>query len=63
MKAIIEAIDRPFMTDNVCQVLFHLAGIKSNYYKPERDLISDKYRRPKRLVNRTIDYDTIVYSQ
>lgn len=51
------------MTDNVCQVLFHLAGIKSNYYKPERDLISDKYRRPKRLVNRTIDYDTIVYSQ
>lgn len=62
MDAIKRAVDRPFMTDNTCQVLFHLAGIKSNYYHPERDLISDQYRKPKRLVNSTIDYDAIVHS-
>ena len=62
MDAIKRAVDRPFMTDNTCQVLFHLAGIKSNYYQPERDLISDQYRKPKRLVNNTIDYDAIVHA-
>ena len=63
MEAIRGAVDRPFMTDNVCQVLFHLAGIESSYYKPERDLLSDDYKRPKRLVNRTIDYDAIVHAE
>ena len=60
MAAIKGALDRPFMTDNTCQVLFHLAGLKTKSYIPERDPLSNLYRKPKRLVNRTIDYDAIV---
>lgn len=60
IKAIREATNRPFMIDNICQVLFHLGGIESSYYKPERDPLTDQYRKPKRLVNRTIDYDAFV---
>lgn len=60
MEAVKGALNRPFMTDNVCQVLFHLGGIQSKYYKRERDLLSNQYRSPKRLVNRTIDYDRII---
>ena len=51
------AVDKPFMTDNVCQVLFHLGGINTSYYIPERDPLNKLYRKPKRLVNKTIDYD------
>lgn len=61
MEAIKRAVDKPFMTDNVCQVLFHLGGIQSRYYKPERDPLTDQYRKPRRLVNRTIDYDAFVH--
>lgn len=60
METIRNAVDRPFMIDNVCQVLFHLGGIQTSYYKPERDLLNDKYRRPKRLVDKSIDYDQFV---
>lgn len=60
MAAIKGAVDRPFMTDNTCQVLFHLAGLKTKSYIPERDPLSNLYRKPKRLVNRTIDYDNYV---
>lgn len=54
---ITQALDRPFMIDNVCQVLFHLGGISGDYYIPQRDLLSSKYRTPKRLVERVVDYD------
>jgi heptose-I-phosphate ethanolaminephosphotransferase len=37
------AIDKTFTTDNVCHFLFHLAGIKTKEYKPERDLFSPKF--------------------
>ena len=60
LEAIKRAVDKPFMTDNTCQVLFHLAGVKSRFYIPERDPLSDEYRTPKRLVNRNVDYDDYV---
>ena len=60
LEAIKRAVDKPFMTDNTCQVLFHLAGVKSKFYNPERDPLSDEYRTPKRLVNRNVDYDNYV---
>ena len=58
-EAITQALDRPFMIDNVCQVLFHLGAISGDYYIPQRDLLSSEYRTPKRLVERVIDYDAI----
>lgn len=60
IEAIRNAVDKPFMTDNTCQILFHLGGVKSKYYIPERDPLSNNFRIPKRLVNRNVDYDGYV---
>ncbi len=54
-----QAIDRPAMLDNVCQILFHLAGIQTGYYHPDRDVLSASYTYPKRIINETIDCDSL----
>lgn len=51
--------NKPFVTDNVCQVLFHLTGLKTNWYKPNRDLISPMYVHRKRIIA-GVDYDKCV---
>ncbi len=42
-KTIGEAVDREFTTDNICHLLFRLAGIKTKAYKPTRDLLSPTF--------------------
>lgn len=42
-EAIRQAIDREFTTDNICHMLFRLAGIKTKEYKSTRDLLSPDY--------------------
>jgi heptose-I-phosphate ethanolaminephosphotransferase len=64
VNSIRNAIDRPFMTDNLCQLMFHLGEIKSDYYITERDPISDQFKPRKRLIedlhnNKKYDYDEI----
>lgn len=51
--------DKPFVTDNVCQILFHLTGMKTNWYKTDRDLISPRYIPKKRIIA-GVDYDKYV---
>ena len=51
------ALPKPFSSDNICHLLFHLAGIKTKYYTPERDIINPAYKCPIRLINDVIDYD------
>ena len=38
-----KTVDKSFTTDNVCHLLFSLAGIKTKEYKPERDLFNPKF--------------------
>ena len=38
------AIDRVFTTDNICHMLFRLAGIKTKEYKSTRDLLSPDFK-------------------
>ena len=57
-----QAVNRPAMLDNVCQLLFHLSGLKTPWYHPERDLISPDYHCPKRLINDEVDCDSILQS-
>ena len=38
-----ETINREFSTDNVCHLLFRLAGIKTKVYQSERDLFSPEF--------------------
>lgn len=55
-----QAKDRPLMTDNVCQLLFHLAGLTNQpYYKPQCDVLSPEYQCGPRILNDKYDYDKI----
>ena len=54
------SINRKGMLDNVCQLLFRLANMKTSFYKPERDITSQKYKTKKRIIYDEIDYDDII---
>ena len=53
------ALQRPFSSDNICHLLFHLASIKTKHFNPERDAITSAYKCPTRLINDIIDYDQV----
>ena len=57
------ALDKPFMTDNVCQILFDLSGIQTKYYVPQRDLLSPKYKIRDRILGNGDNYDKIMRSR
>ena len=54
------ALNRPFMTDNICQLLFDLASLQTIYYRPERDIISPRFKPSKRIIYDNIDYDAVM---
>lgn len=51
-----QAIDRPLMIDNTCHLLFHLAELQTPYYRAERDVLSDDYHCPPRILNDDYSY-------
>ena len=60
-RQIVEAANRPFMSDDLPHLLLYLAGIKCDEYKEDRCLISDRFNvRRKRLVGGIVDYDSLV---
>lgn len=59
--AVRSSADRPFISNNLCHMLFSLAGIRTSEYKAELDLLSPGYNsKPKRIINKTTDYDEII---
>ena len=48
---------KKFMIDNVSQFLMGLAKIRTIYYKPDRDVLSESCCERKRIVQNCIDYD------
>lgn len=55
------AINRPFMSDNICHVLFHLAGIRTGFYRAGYDVLSPQYVPRHRFVgDARLDYDQIM---
>lgn len=61
---IASAVDKPFMNDNVCQILMGLVGMKTKYYNPKRDLLSPRYEPyHHRNVQNSINYEAIMYSK
>lgn len=61
---IASAVDKPFMNDNVCQILMGLVGMKTKYYNPKRDLLSPQYEPyHHRNVQNSINYEAIMYSK
>ena len=55
------ARNRPFMTDNISQLLIYLAGISCPYYRDSDNLISPNYDvHRKRMLMNEIDYDKAI---
>lgn len=50
----------PFMHDNLCQVIFTLAGVQTPWYHAERDPLSEQFKPSKRIVYDRIDYDQLL---
>ena len=60
-----KALARPISTDNVCQLLFHLANInnsRNEYYNSTVDILSSDYHCPPRIIEKTMDYDSVMAS-
>lgn len=59
VKRLTAAAARPLMLDNVCQLLFSLARLQTPYYIPRRDILSDDYQCPPRIINDECNYDSL----
>ena len=64
VEQIARSVNRPFTTDNICHMLFHLGGVKTPYYKPDRDIIGDQFKPRRRIVEGKddfvrVDFDSI----
>ena len=57
VKAIQEAYNKPFMTDNICHLLMRLGGVESVYYSKKRDILSSHYQCPPRIIAGCMNYD------
>lgn len=61
VREVREAKDKPFMTDDLSQMLIYLAGIVTSDYKPEDNLLSPQFNvKRKRLIKGELDYDSIM---
>lgn len=55
-----QSICRPFITDNTCQLLFHLGGLRhSPYYQSQNDILNPNYMCKQRILDDRYDYDQI----
>ena len=63
IKRLRAALHRPFMIDNICQLLFHLGGVKTKYYYSDRDLISTEFKPRKRIIVDKYDYDKVMQDE
>ena len=53
------ARERPFVSTDICHMLFRLAGIRTREYKPSLDLLSPHYVAPGRILDDETDYDAL----
>lgn len=54
-----EAKDKPMMTDNVCHLLMRLGGVNSSCYNSSRDISTDDYKCPPRIVGNHVNFDKL----
>ena len=48
------------MTDIISHTILSLAGVKSSYYKPEKDILNEKYdEKRKRIIREQRDFDNL----
>lgn len=52
-----QSSNRPVAIDNTCQLLFRLSGLETPYYRSNRDVLSDDYHCPPRMLNDVVNYE------
>lgn len=62
VNAIKNAVNQPFISDNLCNMLFNIGEIETLYYRDSLDLISPNYKCKKRILNNKYVYEDIRYS-
>lgn len=59
IRDIVQAQNRPFMTDGLPQVLLSLAGISCQWTDESKNLLSPNYRCKPRIIGGCVDYDKL----
>ncbi len=57
VRDIKQSLRKPFRTDDICQVVFHLARLRTEFYRPKYDLLSPSYVKYKRTLGNGMAYD------
>lgn len=61
IRNIRHSIHKPFMTDDLCHMLFWLGGIECKYYEESRNLLSPNFNSSrKRILKNRFDYDRLM---
>lgn len=53
------SLDKPFMTDVVYQLFFHVAGINTKWYNSQRDVLNNNYQIRDRILGNGMNYDKL----
>lgn len=57
IDAIKKAEDKPLMSDILFNTLFNVAGIQTDIYRQEDDVLHQSYQSRKRIIEGQLDYD------
>lgn len=61
VSSIKNAVNKPFLIDNICNMLFNVAGVDTPAYRDSLDLISPNYKCKDRIINNIYNYEKIRY--
>ena len=56
-----QSTNRPFIIDNLCNLLFDIGGIETPYYRDSLNLLSPNYHCSQRMINGQV-YEKIRYN-
>ena len=57
---VIQAADKPLMTDGLSQLMLSLAGIGCQWYNDSHNVLSTAYKGKRRIIGGTVDYDHLM---
>lgn len=60
VSAIEASTHLPFYSSDLGHLILSLAGIECQYYRKDRSIISPTYKKHKRIIKETADYDEII---
>ena len=51
VKDVRKAKDKPYMSDNICQLVFHVSGVHTSWHRPERCPLCASYKPKPRMIS------------